>query len=165
MGEEDLDSEQNIRNRLEKLLGNLREKTAEAEEKERQAATSSQEAETKRQAAEALAKRLEGDAAEARDRAKQAEEEGRQAARVAADKQREADAVVLKRDSIGIKDVVEEVAGSAEIRAQVQRDLEAVGIIPERIKTGEGLREALKEASDAGVVLGGGWCFGSSPRR
>jgi predicted KAP-like P-loop ATPase len=34
IGEEDLDSEQNIADRLEKLLGTLREKTAEAEQKE-----------------------------------------------------------------------------------------------------------------------------------
>lgn len=156
IGEEDLDSEQNIRDRLEKLLGNLREKTAEAVQKEEQAAISSQEAETKKQAAEKLAQKLEGEAAEARELARKAEEAGREAARTAADKQREADAVALERESIAIKDVVEEVAGSAEIRGQVQRDLEAVGITPERIKTGEGLREALKEASDAGIVLGEG---------
>ena len=156
IGEEDLDSERHIQDRLEKLLGNLREKTAEAEQKEAQAARSSEEAEKKKEAAEKHASELEAEAAAARERARQAEEAGRQAAQNAADKQREADAVALERDSLGLKDIVEEVAGSPEIRSQALKDLEALGITPERIKTGEGLRDALKEAADTGIILGEG---------
>jgi hypothetical protein len=153
---EDVDSEKNIRDRCEKLLGELKEKTAEAEHKEKQAEKSSQEAEARKNAAEEQARKLDDEAKAARTRAKKAEEEGRQAEQNAADKQREADAVTLKRDSIGIKDIVQEVAGSREIRNLVLTDLKVVGVTGERMETLEGLRDTLREASETGLVLGEG---------
>jgi hypothetical protein len=153
IGEEDVDSEKNLRDRLEKLLGKVKEKTAEAEQKEKQAERSSQEAEERKKKAEEYSIQMEAEAKDARARAREAEEEGRRAEQKAADKQREADAATSERDSIGIKDIVEEVAGSQEIRNEVQKDLEAVGITKERMKTLDGLRDTLREASETGTVL------------
>lgn len=152
-GGENVDSEEHVGKRLEKLLGEVKEKTAEAEQKEKTAAKSSQEAEENKKQAEETAKRLEAEAQAARERAKTAEEEGRKAEQKAADKQRAADASVAERESIGLKDVIEEVAGSAEIRNQVQKDLEVLGISKERLASVQGLRDALKEASEVGTVL------------
>jgi len=156
IGEDDIDSEEHVRNRLEKLLGEVKEKTAVAEQKEKHAENSSRDAEEQKRQAEALAQRLEDEANAARERAKAAEEEGRKAAQKAADKQRAADSSVAARDSVGFKDVIEEVAGSAEIRNQVQKDLELLGIAKEQLASVQGLRDALKEASDAGTILSEG---------
>jgi hypothetical protein len=96
----------------------------------------------------------------------------------AADRQREADAVALKRIASDSKTLSKRWPFTGD-RERLQKDLEAIGITPERIKTGEGLRDALKEASDTEsfwvkpsrslrTINGdGGCCYGSSlrPRR
>lgn len=153
IGEEDVDSEEHLRKRLEKLLGEVKEKTAEAAQKEERAERSHQEAQVIKQKAEAEAKQREEEAEGARARAKAAEEEQRKAELKAADKQREADASNEERNSLRVKDILQEVQGSAEIREQVREGLKVFGITDERVKTVQGLRDALNEASSASAIL------------
>src|SRR5262249_31672026 len=99
-GEENIDSEEFIRKRLEKLLGLVKEKNAEALQKEEKAAIASRVAETTKQQEEAKAQQLEADAETARERVRAAEAARIKAEQSAAEKQRAADAATLERDSL-----------------------------------------------------------------
>ena len=156
IGEENLDSEQHIRSRLEKLLGELKGKNAEADQKQLEAQELSREAEEKKTQSEAQAEKLQAEAEEAKKRASKAEEEQRDAELKAATKQREADDLANRRESFGIKDMIEEVQGSAEIRKWVGKDMETFGFTSERMATVQGLRESLKEATETSTILGEG---------
>ncbi len=154
--EENLDTEDHVRKRLEKLLGQVREKTAEAEAADQRAAELSKAAEKEKAAAEAAAERLKSEAEQAQARARVADEERARAEKAAQEKQREAEAKAEERRKIGLADIVEEVKGSAEIRAQVADGLKRLGITQERLESVQGLREALREASDSGTVIAEG---------
>jgi flagellar biosynthesis GTPase FlhF len=154
--EKDIDSEEQIQKRLEKLLGQIKEKTLEVEQTEKKAQTASLEAEERKSQAEAAALKLESEAKEARERAQNAEEEGRAAEQAAVKTQLEADASAEDRLRIGMKDVVEELEGSAEIRAQVEQDLATLGFTRDRLATVQGLRDVLREASETTTLLSEG---------
>jgi hypothetical protein len=155
-GVEDGDSEDNIRRRMEMLLDQVKEKTAEVQQKEKEAAAKRDEAENRKREAEEKARRLEDEASEALRRATDAEDEQRRAEEHAREKQATADQLSDERASLILKDVVEDITGSEEIRIHVRDDLGKLGITPERIASAQGLRDALKEASEAGTVMGEG---------
>jgi KAP family P-loop domain len=156
LDEPDADSEEAIKQRVDRLLGKVKEKTEAAIQEETKATDATKEAEEKKQQAEINARKLEEEAEAARIRAKTAANESRQAEQKAADKQREADASKLERDSLGLKDVIEEVTGSSEIRELAQKDLALLGVTPDRTKTIQGLRDALNEGAETATVIGEG---------
>lgn len=152
-GQEDLDSEDSISKRLDRLLADMQGKRAEAAEKESIAGQSRLEAEEKKKKAEQIAEKLGAEAADAQARARKAEEERQKAEQAAATRQREADVSALTLAHIGAQDIIEELKNSPEIRDLLQKDLPALGLTQEQMKTIQGARDAIKEASDAGSLL------------
>lgn len=152
-GELDVDGEEHIEARLDKLLSEVKDKSHEVQQRELIAAQASQEAQAKTEEAERKAKELDDAAEQARSRAETLEEERREAEEKAAQKQREADASTLERASIGLKDIFEEVSAAPGVRAALEKDLGELGITKDRLKTAQGLEEAIKEASAAGTIL------------
>lgn len=153
---ENVDSEEHIEKRLQRLLGEVREKTADARKLDLEAETLTQAARKKKDDAEKRAKDLEGEAEAARKQAVLADEERADAQGRAEEAQRTAEAKGEERRKIELKDLLEEVAGSQELRDQVRQGLAQLGITKERLQTVEDLRGALREAADAGTLISQG---------
>ena len=154
VGSDDVDSEEYIRKRQEKLLGEIREKSTEMERKAEQAAELTRKAEEEKARAESDATRLQAEAIAAQELATKAEAERRAAEARAREAERQRDTAVQERWSMAAQDVIESIKNSSDIRTAVEKDLGLLGITPERIQSVQGLRDALKEASDAGKMMG-----------
>jgi hypothetical protein len=154
--EENIDSEEQVQKRLEKLFSQMKEKTLEAAQAEKKAQDASLEAEQRKNQAEAAARTLESEANAARQRAQTAEDEGRVAEHRAMETQLAVEASAEERLRIGLADVVEELQGSAEMRAELREDLKKLGFTPDRVATVQGLREVLREASETTTLLSEG---------
>jgi len=147
--EENLDSEKNITERLAKMLGLLRDKTAEADTKDREATKLMAAADTAQKTATVADVR----ALEAKATADQADLDSAAAMNAAVQKQASAQNTSEIRRNLLLTDVVEEIKLSPEVRGEVETGLERLGINKERLQTVQGVRDALKEATEAGHVI------------
>ena len=150
--DENLDSEDNIKKRLEKMLGLLRDRTADADAKDRKANEQEEKARTAaREASEAVTR-----ANTAKENADTAERASATAMQEAVEKEAKAQNASEIRRAILLKDAVEDVSISPEARAELESGLARLGIGKERLQTVQGVRDALKEATDTGTVLAEG---------
>lgn len=151
--EEDLDSEQNIKDRLEKMLELVRKRASEADAKDEELAQRKSEADEAEAAANAAAREAE----EMKASADQAALESAAAFEVAKQKHADAQTTAEIRRTMLLEDTVESVKLSDDFRAEVKSGLGKLGIASEHLQTVQGIREALKEASDSGKVIAEGF--------
>lgn len=149
IGEEDIDSEENIAKRQEKLLGEFRDKSSAADKQAGDAKAKLEQAED----SERKKNDLEEQARAASDRAVQAEQERVKAEKLAIQKEHEADASIGERDAITLVDLLNEVTGSKEIREAIRKDLSYLGITTEQLDTLQGVRDTMNQASAMGTAL------------
>src|SRR5262249_20094027 len=57
------------------------------------------------------------------------------------------------------KDVVEEIRLSSEVRGELETGLTRLGITKERLQTVQGVRDALKEATETGTLIAEGFAL------
>ena len=150
---ENLDSEPNIQARLDKMLKLVRERATEADTKDQELAQRSKEATD----AEVKAKTTADEAEKMKASADQADRESVAAFQAAQQKHASAQIAAEIRRTILLKDAVENVVLSPQTRAEVESGLEKLGIGSERLQTIQGVREALKEATETGKVFAEGF--------
>jgi KAP family P-loop domain len=151
--DEDLDSEKNINDRLKKMLQLLRDRTADADAKDREAAALHAAA----NAAEQTATNADKLAADAKATADTADRDSTAAMHNAVQKQASAQDTSEIRRSMLAKDVVEEIQLSPEVRTELEAGLDQLGITKERLKTVQGVRDALREATETGTEIAQGF--------
>jgi hypothetical protein len=150
--EENLDSEDKIKARLQKMLELMRDRTADANAKDDEAKKLDDAAKT----AQVNAKEADNRAAEAKAKADQADLDSAAAMHAAVQKQAIAQDTSEIRRSMLLKDVVEEIRLSPAVRGEIETGLAEFNITKERLQTVQGVRDALKEATETGTVIGKG---------
>jgi hypothetical protein len=153
--DEKLDSEKNIEARRKKMLSLLHDRTADANAKDKQAQALQDAAKSAQQSANDADTR----AAEAKARADQADLESAAATNNAVQKQASAQDTSEIRRSMLLKDVVEEVQLSQEVRGELETGLTQLGITKERLQTVQGFRDALREATETSTLIAEGFAL------
>jgi hypothetical protein len=153
--EENLDSEENIQARREKMLSLLRDRTADANAKDEQAKDLQKTADDAQQNAE----RADTLAADAKAKADQADRESTAAMHNAVRMHDSAQDTSEIRRSMLSKDIVEEVRLSPEVRDELEAGLTQLGITKDRLQTVQGVRDALKEATETSTIIREGFAL------
>jgi hypothetical protein len=153
----DLDSSENLAKRQAKFLNQAKEKIAQAQVVDKAAQALSDEADKQKVEAQKLSERLLQEAKEARERAAMAEMAGLAAKQQAESREREAVLQAQEAQKVRLKDLLDEVAGSDEIKREVKQDLEKLGIPTELPSTVLELRDAIREGTSTAIVLRAGF--------
>ena len=127
----------------------MREKTVEADTRDKEATKLRAAADS----AQESAKDADARALTAKALADQADLDSAAAMNAAVQKQANAQNTSEIRRNLLLTDVVEDVKLSPEVRAQIETGLEQLGINKERLQTVQGVRDALREATEAGHVI------------